>query len=213
MVHKLAIVAIAGITISAVCLGAGGALEGRDFSRDFTAGGGFAALFDGDRPRCEAMSGGDVITSRDLDWDGSDHVGLSVPGHTTYTPGTDDRLHVSGDRRGWFRMCACVTAVELDCRGWRSGGNLTITLPGREFNKFGIAGSGNLTLQQTEPEPMLRIAIGGAGKVRASGKVEPHQTCHRRLRQYRSGPDTPHAPGRGGQSAASGTITRQGRIA
>src|SRR6185503_10871755 len=77
MVHKLAIVAIAGITISAVCLGAGGALEGRDFSRDFTAGGGFAALFDGDRPRCETESGGDVITSRDLDWDGSDHVGLS----------------------------------------------------------------------------------------------------------------------------------------
>ena len=31
MVHKLAMVALAGITISAVCLGAGGALEGRGF--------------------------------------------------------------------------------------------------------------------------------------------------------------------------------------
>src|SRR6202012_918330 len=84
MVHKLAIVAIAGIPISAVCLGAGGALEGRDFSRDFPAGGGFAALFDGDRPRCETVSGGDVVTRRDLDWGGSDHVGISVPGQATY---------------------------------------------------------------------------------------------------------------------------------
>ena len=45
MVHKLALVAITGITISAVCLGAGGALEGRDFARGFD---GFS-IFDGDR--------------------------------------------------------------------------------------------------------------------------------------------------------------------
>src|SRR3954465_13378194 len=87
MVHKLALVAVAGLTASAVCLGAGGALEGRGFG-DFP-------IFD-HGPRCEAISG---LTSRDLDWDGGDHVRLTVPGHATYTPGSDNRLHVSGDPR------------------------------------------------------------------------------------------------------------------
>src|SRR3954464_6003108 len=135
MVHKLAIVAISGITISAVCLGAGGALEGRDFARNFDVG----AMFDNDRPRCEVLSGGDTITSRDLDWDGSDHVGLSLPGHATYTPGTDDRLHVSGDARLVGHVRVRDGRVELDCRGWRDSGDLAITLPGRAFNKFSIA--------------------------------------------------------------------------
>ncbi|HEY8255739.1 MAG TPA: hypothetical protein VIG39_13910, partial [Rhizomicrobium sp.] len=85
--NKLALVAITGITISAVCLGAGGALEGRDFGRDFD---GFSMFDHG--PRCE-IAGGGPVTSRDLDWDGSDHVGLTIPGHATYTPGSDDRLH------------------------------------------------------------------------------------------------------------------------
>jgi hypothetical protein len=171
MVHKLAIVAIVGITVSAVCLGAGGALEGRDFGRDFTSGGGFAALFDGDRPRCEAVSGGDVITSRDLDWDGSDHVGLSIPGHATYTPGSDDRLHVSGDAALVSHVRVRDGRVELDCRGWHRGSNLTVTLPGREFNRFGIAGSGDLWLNKLNQE-RVKLAIAGSGSIKADGKVE-----------------------------------------
>src|SRR5438270_279900 len=77
--------------ISAVCLGAGGALEGRDFGRNFDIG----AMFDNDRPRCE--NGGGYPINRTLDWDGSDHAGIAIPGQATYAPGNDDKLHVSGN--------------------------------------------------------------------------------------------------------------------
>jgi len=165
MVHKLAIVAVTGITISAVCLGAGGALEGRDFGRDFD---GFSMF--NDRPRCEA-GGGDTVTSRDLDWDGSDHVGLSVPGHATYTPGTDDRLHVSGDAALVSHVRVHDGRVELDCRGWHRGSNLTVTLPGRKFNRFGIAGSGDLWLNKLNQD-RVKLTIAGSGSIKADGRVE-----------------------------------------
>jgi hypothetical protein len=165
MVHKLAIVAISGITISAVCLGAGGALEGRDFGRNFD---GFSMF--SDRPRCDAVAGGGA-SSRDLDWDGSDHVGLTIPGHATYMPGTDDRLHVSGDPKLVGHVRVRDGRVELDCRGWHDGGDLTVTLPGRAFDRFSIAGSGNLVLQKLSQDH-VKLAIAGSGSIRADGKVE-----------------------------------------
>src|SRR3954470_17362344 len=135
MVHKLAIVAISGITASAVCLGAGGALEGRDFARNFDIG----AMFDNNRPRCE--NGGGYPINRTLDWDGSDHAGIAIPGHATYAPGNDDKLHVSGNPVLVPHVRVRDGRVELDCRNWHDSRNdLAITLPGREFKKFSIAG-------------------------------------------------------------------------
>ena len=165
MVHKLAIVAITGITISAVCLGAGGALEGRDFGRGFD---GFSMFDSG--PRCDAM-GDSSSTSRDLDWDGADHVTLTAPGHVTYTPGSDDRMHVSGDARLVSHVRAHGGRVELDCHGWHDGDNLTITLPGREFDKFTIAGTGHLALNGLKQDH-VKLSINGSGSIKADGKVE-----------------------------------------
>lgn len=167
MVHKLAIVAITGITLSAVCMGAGGAMEGRDFGRDFSDGG--FSLFDS-RPRCDALPVAAGVTTRDLDWDGSDHVSLTAPGHATYTPGTDDRVHVSGDPRLVSHVRVRDGKVELDCRGWHSGDNLTIALPGREFTRFAIAGSGHLILDKLN-QTKVTLAIGGSGHIQANGKL------------------------------------------
>jgi len=89
MVHKLAIIAVIGLSASAVCMGAAAAIGGREFGNNFDF-----SMFDGDRPRCE--NGGGYPTSRTLDWDGSDHVGLAVGGHATYTRGSDNQLHVVG---------------------------------------------------------------------------------------------------------------------
>src|SRR5882724_9428340 len=90
MVHKLAIVAVIGLTGSAVCMGAAAAIGGKEF------GDGLDFSMFGDRPRCEAIQGA-TATSRTLDWDGSNHVGLSVGGHARYTPGSDNKVHVTGD--------------------------------------------------------------------------------------------------------------------
>ena len=171
MAHKLVLIAAAGLTISAVCLGAGGALEGRDFDHGFD---GFSSMFQ-DGPLCVAMDGGDAAnhgtTNRDLDWDGSDHVTLTAPGHVTYAPGTDDRMHVSGDARLVSHVRVHDGKVELDCHGWRGDDNLTIALPGREFDRFTIAGTGHLALNGLKQDH-IRLSIRGSGSIKADGKVE-----------------------------------------
>jgi hypothetical protein len=172
MVHKLAIVAVIGLSASAVCMGAAAAIGGKDFGNGFD---GIDFSMFGDRPRCE--NGGGYPTSRTLDWDGSDHVGLAVGGHATYTPGSDDQVHVSGNPVLVAHVRVRDGRVELDCRN--SHGNsrdLEITLPGREFKKFGIAGSGNLVLHNLDQEK-LKVSIAGSGNIKADGKVE-HAEIH-----------------------------------
>ncbi|HKU54721.1 MAG TPA: DUF2807 domain-containing protein [Rhizomicrobium sp.] len=166
--HKLAIVAVIGLSASAVCLGAAAAIGGKEFGdgwkdMDFS-------WFD-DKPRCEAMQGA-TATSRDLDWDDSDHVGLSILAQASYTPGSGDKLHAAGDPQVLAHLRVRDGNVEMDCRGWRDRtGDITITLPGREFRKFALNGGGNLTLNGLN-QADVSIGIGGAGRVRANGKVE-----------------------------------------
>jgi hypothetical protein len=170
MVHKLALVAITGITISAVCLGAGGALEGRDVGARTFGDDGWMGAFFGDRPRCE--NGGGYPIDRTLDWDGSDHASIAVPGRATYTPGNDDKLHVSGNPVLVPHVRVRDGRIELDCRNWHdSRSDLAITLPGREFKRFSIVGSGNLALNSLSQD-RIKLTIAGSGSIKADGKVE-----------------------------------------
>ncbi len=163
MVHKLGIIAIIGLTASAACIGAAAAIGGREF------GGGFDGLFDG-RPHCEALTGASA-SSRDMDLDG-DHVTLAVLGQANYKPGTDDKLHVSGDPQVLAHLRAHDGRIEMDCRGWRDRTkDLAITLPGRQFRKFQTAGGGKLVLDQLNQSD-LKIEIAGAGHVKANGRVD-----------------------------------------
>lgn len=169
--QKLAIIAIVGLTTSAVCFGGVAAVGA---SQGFKAGGleGLDFAMFGDRPRCEATSSSATTTSRDIPWDGSDRVGLALGGHATYTPGTDDKVHVSGNPALVAHVRVENGNIKLDCRGWSHDDNdLQITLPGREFRKFGIAGSGKLTLQKLNQE-RLEVSIAGSGNILADGRVD-----------------------------------------
>ena len=171
MVHKLALVAVLGLTGSAVCMGAAAAIGGREFGRSWGDGMDLGMFMDRDRPRCERIDGA-TASSRDLDWDGSDHFSLSVPGHASYTPGSDDKVHVSGDAQLLAHLRVRDGRLEMNCRGWRGDSDaLTVTLPGREFKKFGIAGSGNLVLSKLDQE-RVKLSIAGSGSIKADGKVE-----------------------------------------
>ncbi len=169
MVQKLAIVAVIGLTASAVCMGAAAAIGGNEFGKNFD---GMDFSMFGDRPRCEMVQGASA-TSRTIDWDGSDHVGLSVGGHARYTPGSDDKVHLTGDPQMLAHVRVRDGRIEMDCRsGWRDRrDDLEITLPGREFKKFGIAGSGNLVLQKLNQD-RLKVSIAGSGSIKADGKVQ-----------------------------------------
>jgi hypothetical protein len=165
MVHKLALVAIIGLTASAACMGAAAAIGGKEFGQDMDLS------FLGDRPRCATVPGASA-TSRDLDWDGSDHVGLAIGGHARYTPGSDDKVHITGDPQILAHVRIRNGNIELDCNGWgHNRDEISIILPGQEFKKFSIAGSGNLLLQNID-QPKVKVSIAGSGSIKADGKVE-----------------------------------------
>jgi hypothetical protein len=162
---KLALVALIGLTSSAAFIGAAAALDARSFadSVDFPIFGG--------RHSCQLVPGA-TATSRELDWDGSDHVILSVGGHATYTPGTDNKVHLGGDPQTLAHIEVADGHIQFDCGGWHhDNGNLSIILPGRTFQKFGIAGHGNLALQKLD-QAALKVSIAGSGSIKADGKVE-----------------------------------------
>lgn len=167
MVHKLAIVAVIGLTASAVCMGAAAAIGGNEFGKGFD---GLDLSMFGDRPRCERIDGASA-TSRTIAWDDNDHVSLSVGGHATYAPGSDNQVHVSGDPQAVAHLRVRDGHIEMDCNGGHLSRDLEITLPGREFKKFSIAGSGNLVLQNLNQEK-LKLSIAGSGNIKADGKVE-----------------------------------------
>jgi len=165
MVHKLATIALIGLGASAVCIAAAGAIDNKDFSDGWD---GFS-LFDG-RPRCEAIAGA-TAASREMDWDGSSRAGLNLLGQASYTPGSGDKLRANGDPQVLAHLRIRKGTVELDCRGWRDRTrDLTITLPGREFEKFGVTG-GRLSIAKLQQQ-RVTIEIAGSGKVQASGRLE-----------------------------------------
>jgi hypothetical protein len=166
MAHKLVVIAVAGLTASAACMGAAAAIGGKDFKEGFD---GFS-LFDS-RPRCEAVAGA-TASSRDLDWNGGDEVALAVQAQASYAPGNDNRVHASGDPQVLAHLRVRDGKIEMDCRGWRNRTrDVTITLPGREFREFTIAGGGKLVLDKLN-QPRAEITIAGAGNVKANGRID-----------------------------------------
>ena len=163
MAHKLATIAVIGLATSAVCMGAAAAIGGPSFAD------GFEGMFD-NRPRCQTLTDA-TATSRELEWDGHDSVSLEVPSQASYSPSNGDRLHATGDPQILAHLRIKDGDIELDCRGWHDRAkNLQITLPGREFRKFAIAGGGGLTLDGLN-QTAATIKVEGSGKVRANGKV------------------------------------------
>jgi len=165
MVHKLAIIAVLGLTAAAVCMGAAAAIGGREFGEglDFS-------LF-GDGPRCEAIAGASA-TSRTLDWDGSDHAGLAIHATANYTPGNDDKVHATGDPQVLAHLRVRDGTVEMDCHGWRDREtDVTVTLPGRAFKKFILTGTGKMNLDRLN-QASLKVQVAGVATIKANGKVD-----------------------------------------
>jgi hypothetical protein len=171
--HKLAFIAVIGLTGSALCMGAAAAIGGREFGQNWD---GMDFSMFGDRPRCEKIQDA-TATSRELEWDGSDHFRLAVPGHASYTPGSDNKVHASGDPQLLAHLRVRDGRLELNCRNWRGDSDaLTITLPGQEFKRFSIAGSGNMVLSKLD-QMSARFNIAGSGSIKADGRVE-HAEIH-----------------------------------
>ena len=166
MVQKLVVIAAIGLTAAAACMGAAAAIGGKDFPDGLE---GFS-LFDG-RPRCE-MAAGATAASRDLVWNDGDEVTLAVQSEASYAPGNDDRLHASGDPQVLAHLRIRDGKIEMDCRGWRGRTrDIKITLPGREFREFTIAGGGKLILDRLN-QSRAEITVAGSGNIKANGRID-----------------------------------------
>jgi putative autotransporter adhesin-like protein len=160
--HKLALIALGGLAVSAMALGAAAAIAGKDDKNfDFS-------LF-GDRPACNFDMAGHTA-SRTIPWDGSEGVSIAVPADARYQRGSGDAVTVSGDANAIAHVRVRDGRIEMDCRSWHHDGRMAINLPGRTFTKFGLAGSGSMNLNGID-QPDVKLAIAGSGDVTATGKT------------------------------------------
>jgi hypothetical protein len=165
MVHKLALVAVTGLAISAVCLGGAAAIGGKDLA----ASGIDFSVF-GDGPACDFTLSGKTGT-RSIAWDNSDTVSIQMHADTHYRRGQGDQVVVTGDTALIPHVKVEDGDVKMDCRRSSRGDTVAITLPGRIFRKFGLAGSGSMTLDDID-QPKVKVGLAGSGDIRATGKTE-----------------------------------------
>jgi hypothetical protein len=161
--NKFAVVGLSGVAICVVCLTGALAIGGkalRDGNFDF---GGW------DRPRCDFESAG-KSASRGIAWDGGDTVKIGINANVQYRPGSGDEMQVTGDPGVISHVRVKDGNIRLDCRGSYPGDRLEITLPGRPFDKFEIGGAAHITLNDLD-QPNLRIEMGGANQITATGKT------------------------------------------
>jgi len=162
MVQKLALIAITGLVASAACIGAAAAIGGGRFEDVLVD------PFGGEH--CEATSA--TATSRDMNWDGSDQAGMAIPATANYTPGSGDKLHATGDAQVLAHLRIRDGVVEMDCRGSYSRvKDIVITLPGREFRKFTLEGTGKMNLDHLN-QASLKVQVAGVATIKANGNVD-----------------------------------------
>jgi hypothetical protein len=106
---------------------------------------------------------------RRLAWDGGDSVELTLPGTVRWRAGEGSELIVRGAPGAVAHVELHGNRIMLACRG--RAGSLEVTLPGRPFQRIGIAGSGNLVMENLS-QPELALSISGSGSMRAQGNVD-----------------------------------------
>ena len=167
MHFKLGMIALTGFIVAVVCLGGAFALGvgHMNLADSITSFG------DSDSPRCDVALTGQSAT-RTLSWDNSDTAGVAVPANIHYRRGQGSQVVVTGDSALLPHIEIVDGSVRLNCHmRWVKGTRLDVTLPGREFKRFSIAGVGDMTLDGIDQSD-LTLNVAGAGNIMASGKVQ-----------------------------------------
>lgn len=163
--HKLITVTGLSLGIGAVCLGAAVALgvARADDNLLVLLNGGTA---------CPAVAA-NAPRDRVLDWDGSDRVTLAVAGDAVYQPGTDGRLHISGDPGAIAHLRVRDGVIGSDCSDglFAHRSAVHIVLPGITFHSFHVSGSGIMTLHGLRQQT-VEASISGSGDMHADGHVD-----------------------------------------
>jgi hypothetical protein len=164
MSRKLAVIAVTGIVLGIVLLGTAALVGGQELRRQKWD---IGALWG--EPGCGVTLAG-RRGSRTLDWTGGDRIGIRVPADVRYRRGQGEQVVIEGDEALLPLIEIENGRIRMDCR-MRNMGRLAITLPGRDFRSYDLAGSVDLTLEGVD-QPRLDFDVAGAVEVTATGRVD-----------------------------------------
>ena len=171
---KLAIIAVSGFAVSAVCLGGAFALGGHAIG-NAVFGTDLASLVN--LPRCDSIAQPTATaSSRSIPWDGNDdRAAVALPANVHYQAGSGDQLVVKGDPDVIAHVRVRDGLVALDCNGDFHLGRadrIDVTLPGRRtFKSFALLGTGDVQLSGLS-QPEVKLSIAGSGDIQADGKTD-----------------------------------------
>jgi hypothetical protein len=171
---NLAIIAVSGFAVSAVCLGGAFALGGQALGTA-VFGTDLASLVN--LPRCDTTAQPvATASSRSLPWDGNgDRAAVALPANVHYQAGSGDQLVVKGDPDFIAHIRVKDGLVALDCNGnfhFGKDDRIDVTLPGRRtFKSFALLGTGDVQLDGLS-QPEVKLTVAGEGDIRANGKTE-----------------------------------------
>ena len=163
MFGKLGLIAILALVIGVICVAAvfhfgGRALHERGINFSWT-------------DDCGPLKGGSA--TRDFAWNGGDTVDIELAGNVHYRAGSGTQVQVTGDPALLDHVQVSNGHVRLNCNLHNVWGHeqLDVTLPGRPFRAFTLAGAGTVTLENID-QPDLHLTLMGAGDLKASGRTE-----------------------------------------
>jgi Putative auto-transporter adhesin, head GIN domain len=156
--RTLSLIAIGGLGVGIASLSLAYAIGGRDLDAFGIAERWASSCGDSTGPR-----------ERSLAWEGGDSVELTLPGTVHWRAGEGNELIVRGAPGVAAHVELHGSRIVLTCRG--RTGSVDITLPGRAFRRIGIAGSGNIVMENVS-QPELTLRISGSGSMRAQGSVD-----------------------------------------
>ncbi|MBI1774704.1 MAG: DUF2807 domain-containing protein [Proteobacteria bacterium] len=162
MIRPIAILAIAGLAVSAVSLSIAASLDRAPFVAAWPAW---------DRGIMQdACTGGAEQQSRELAWDGDgSRLDIGVPAVAQVEPGVERKIHVEGPAAAVQHLAMQDGQLSFDGCLWNgSPGQLTIHVSGPSIRRFAVSGAGRLVLERID-QPDIDIAIAGAGSIAGKG--------------------------------------------
>ena len=121
-------------------------------------------------PACGDLAG--KTGSRTLAWNAGGTASVDMPATVRYSPHNGAEVNVTGDTALLPHVRIVDHGqIELDCRVRPGNVQFEITLPGRPFRSFNMAGYTRLILSDIDQDE-LHMNIAGNSTVEATGKVD-----------------------------------------
>ena len=175
MARSLAVVAVVGIGVSAICLSLAGLFSPYpgisypfSFQRPYESRWWESRPWAGTAPFAES---GEIVT-REFSWDGGDRAEIYIPCIVYYTPGPEWHVTVKGPASSVDHLRLHDGGILFDApMSFPHTSSLEVRITGPSIKTFDINSSGKLVLENIS-QADLHIDIRGSGSVRARGTVE-----------------------------------------